>query len=75
MNRSLFCRLRGGFRPFIPTEVDMFASPGNAQLGKFVSRHPHWQAVGVDALKCPLEGGVGQAQEDTARPTEGKEQE
>ena len=55
MDRSLFCRLRDGFRPFILPEVDMFASPGNAQLGKFVSRHPHWQAVGVDAVRCPLE--------------------
>ena len=34
--------------------VDMFASPGNHQLPKFVSRYPHWQAMEVDALKCPL---------------------
>ena len=32
----------------------MFASHGNHQLRKVVSRYPHWQAMEVDALKCPL---------------------
>ena len=36
-------------------QVDMVASPGNHQLPNFVSRYPHWQAMEVDALKCPLE--------------------
>ena len=36
-------------------QVDMFASPGNHQLQKFVSRYPHWQAMEIDALKWPLE--------------------
>ena len=35
-------------------EVDMFASPGNCKLAKFVSRWPHHEAVGVDALKMDL---------------------
>ena len=34
----------------------MFASPGNHQLPLYFSRHPHWQAMGVDALHCPLVG-------------------
>jgi hypothetical protein len=38
--------LEGNFHP----QVDMFASPGNAQLAAFVSRWPHFQAVSVNAL-------------------------
>jgi hypothetical protein len=55
MDRALFRHLRHHFRQWIRPRVDMFASPGNRQLNKFVSRHPHWQAWGVDALRCPLE--------------------
>ena len=33
----------------------MFASPGNHEIPNFVSRYPHWQAMEVDVLKCPLE--------------------
>ena len=39
---------------FVP-EVDMFASPGNAQLRAFVSRWPHHQAIAVNALDCDLQ--------------------
>jgi len=39
----------------IVPQVDMFASPGNHQLPKFVSRYPNWQAMEVDALKCPFD--------------------
>ena len=40
-----------GFQP----TVDMFASPGNAKLEKFVSRWPHFQALAVNALETSLE--------------------
>ena len=33
----------------------MFASPGNAQLQKFVARWPHHQATAVNSLECSLE--------------------
>ena len=36
-------------------EVDMFASPGNTQLKKFVSRWPHYQAIGCNALEVDLQ--------------------
>ena len=54
LNRELFNFLSQKFEAIFRPEVDMFASPGNCQLEKFVSRFPHHQAVGVDALKCPL---------------------
>ena len=37
------------------TTVDMFASPGNAQMKNFVSRWPHHKALGVNALEVSLE--------------------
>jgi hypothetical protein len=43
------------FHRFILPEVDCFASPGNAQFPKFISRWPHWEAWEVDALRCPLD--------------------
>jgi hypothetical protein len=55
LDRALFeevVRLNLGW---VTPRIDMFASPGNCQLSRFVSRHPHWQAWGVDALQCPLE--------------------
>ena len=52
----LFKTLRRLFRRHINPKVDMFASPGNHQLPKFVARYPHWEAMEVDALKCPLQG-------------------
>ena len=55
MDKSLFYFLLGKMKKKnIVPKVDMFASPGNHQLPKFVSRYPHWQAMEVDALKCPL---------------------
>ena len=39
-----------GFHP----ETDMFASPGNHQLPKWVCRWPHQGASAVNALECPL---------------------
>jgi hypothetical protein len=56
LDRNLFWEIKNIFHQFIRPQIDMFASPGNAQLTNFIARHPHWQAVGVDALKCPLEG-------------------
>ena len=48
-NFGIFCETN-----FCP-EVDMFASPGNAQLNKFIPRGPHHQATAVNSLKCSLE--------------------
>ena len=64
MDAWLFQTLLAKNSPWIRPKVDMFASPGNHQLGKFVSRYPHWEAVATDALQCPLE----QFQEVYARP-------
>jgi hypothetical protein len=54
LNRNLFQHLLRLMAPIINPQVDMFASPGNHQLPQFVARSPHWQAMEVDALKCPL---------------------
>ena len=56
LSRKLFLQVQKVFCPWVRPEIDMFASPGNFQLRKFITRHPHWQAWGVDALQCPLEG-------------------
>ena len=57
LNSALFQHMWSIFRDFLPVPVvDMFASPGNHKFPKFVSRHPHWQAIGVDALNMPLDG-------------------
>lgn len=56
LDRDLFCWLVQQMSPWVTPVVDMFASPGNAQLQKFVSRWPHFQAMATDALKCPLKG-------------------
>ena len=55
LHKGLFQDLLFKFRSWVKPKVDMFASPGNHQLENFVSRQPHWQAMEVDALKCPLE--------------------
>ena len=44
LDRNLFRFLLHRMKTFQPPEVDMFASPGNHQLPKFVARYPHWQA-------------------------------
>ena len=58
LNRHLFEEVLSRFHSWVCPDVDMFASPGNHQLRKFVSRQPHWQALEVDALKCPFEGST-----------------
>ena len=42
------------FHKEIDLQVDLFASPGNKKLNKFVARWPHWQALGVDSLNISL---------------------
>ena len=54
LDPEIFKMILENFRGHIFPEIDMFASPGNAQLDKFVSRWPHWQAWGVDALQMDL---------------------
>jgi len=55
LDKRLFQELLFHMKHFINPEIDMFASPGNHQLPKFVARYPHWQAIEVNALKCPLD--------------------
>jgi hypothetical protein len=55
LNKNLFQHILFTMKDFINPKVDMFASPGNHQLPKFVARYPHWQAMEVNALKCPLD--------------------
>ena len=54
MDHNLFNLLAQKMAPFIKPQVDMFASPGNHQLEKFVARYPHWEAITSDALNCSL---------------------
>lgn len=54
LNQKIFQQVLEHFSAQICPQVDMFASPGNAKLEKFVPRWPHFQAWRVDALKCPL---------------------
>ena len=42
MDRWLFLALQKKLAKFIQPNIDMFASPGNRQLDKFVSRRYHW---------------------------------
>ena len=53
--RNLFLTLVKKMKPHIQPKVDMFASPGNHQLPKFVARYTHWEAIEVDPLKCRLQ--------------------
>jgi len=50
-----FRAIQNFFHKEIKLEVDLFASPGNKKLPKFVARWPHWEALGVDALQIPLD--------------------
>jgi hypothetical protein len=59
LDPTLFQQVQNFFLPWITLETDLFASPGNKKLEQFVSRWPHWQARGVDALQCPLENMGG----------------
>ena len=56
LKKFVFQKICGIFstKKFWP-QVDMFASPGNAQLKKFISRWPHHQATAVNSLECSLE--------------------
>jgi hypothetical protein len=56
LKKSIFQKVCGIFAAsnFQP-QVDCFASPGNAQLPKFISRWPHSQATAVNALECSLQ--------------------
>ena len=51
----LFHHVKEYFKSFIHLKTDLFASPGNKKMDQFVSRWPHWEAVAVDALQCPLD--------------------
>jgi len=50
----LFKKLKSKMSKFVRPEIDMFASPGNHKLKKFVSRYPHWESDRQDALACTL---------------------
>ena len=53
LDMGVFQKILHLVEPFRP-EVDMFASPGNAKLEKFVARWAHHRAIGVDALKMDV---------------------
>ena len=55
LNPKVFKEIPNLFQAQIILEVDLFASPGNSKLKKFVSRWPHWQSAAVDALLAPLD--------------------
>ena len=59
LDPNLFNWVKGHFSTSIHLKTDLFASPGNKKLESFVSRWPHWQAIGVDALQIPLESLEG----------------
>ena len=52
--QNVFLHLQSLFHPFVQPSIDMFSSPGNAQLQNWVSRYPHWGAWGVNALELDL---------------------
>ena len=52
--QKVFHQILKCFCNSITPAVDMFASPGNTRFPKFVSRWPHYQAIGTDALKMDL---------------------
>ena len=54
LNHQIFHMAMEHFSEVVRPTVDMFASPGNAKLRKFVTRYPHFQALKVDALSCYL---------------------
>jgi hypothetical protein len=55
LQRSIFLQVREIFWPFCQPDLDIFASPGNHQLPKWVSRYPHWGAWEVNALEMCLD--------------------
>jgi hypothetical protein len=54
LQRETFLAILETFSPHVQPQVDMFSSPGNAQLPLWVSRYPHWGAWGVNALEMDL---------------------
>ena len=54
LQQKVFHQILNCFCNSITPAVDMFVSPGNAKFHKFVSRWPHYQAIGTDALKKDL---------------------
>ena len=55
LNLQLFKILQKKMSPWVKPNIDMFASPGNHKYKNFISRFPHWKAIGVDSLHCPLD--------------------
>jgi hypothetical protein len=55
LHTHLFKLLEQKMHPWVQPVVDCFASPGNKKYPQFISRFPHWEAVAVDSLNCPLE--------------------
>lgn len=55
LHAHLFKLLEQQMHPWVQPVVDCFASPGNKKYPQFISRFPHWEAVAVDSLNCPLE--------------------
>jgi hypothetical protein len=55
LDQNVFAQLLHIMAPHISPQVDMFASPGNHKLQKFVSRLPHWQSWGCNALEMELD--------------------
>ena len=54
LSRNVFLEVQSIFWPFIQPNLDIFASPGNAQLKNWVSRYPHWGAWACNALEMDL---------------------
>jgi hypothetical protein len=55
LNRAVFRQVREKFATSCWPQVDCFASPGNRQLPKYISRWPHHGAWATDALQANLE--------------------
>ena len=54
LRKDIFRHIQKIFSQFIQPDIDIFASPGNAQLEKWVSRYPHWGAWACNALDMDL---------------------
>jgi hypothetical protein len=55
LDRGIFLYIQRFFQKHLNPSVDMFASPGNAQLPLFVTRWPHYQAWDCNALEMSLD--------------------
>jgi hypothetical protein len=54
LQRNIFLQVQKIFTSFVNPTLDIFASPGNAQLKNWVSRYPHWGAWDCNALEMNL---------------------